>query len=202
MKQLFLLAALAWTAGGGPAARAQGVRFGLKGGPSYTTVVGPNVAGAAYQWGFHGGVLVNLPLTDRWSLQPELLYSQKGTKEENSSTRIRVNYVDLPVLLRVAPGPGGLFLEGGPQLGYQAGSEASIDTRKPLARVTSDFAGSYPPFDVGYAAGVGYELPSGLGIGLRYNGGLRHVLQGATADDTARNSAFQLYLSALVGRRE
>jgi hypothetical protein len=164
--------------------------------------VGARVDGAAYKWGFHGGVLVNIPLNDRFSLQPEVLYSQKGTHEDNSSTRVRLSYVDVPVLLRMATGAGGLFLEAGPQVGYLAGSEASIDTRKPLARVTSDFAGSYPPFDVGYAAGFGYQLPNGLGLGLRANGGLRHVLKGATADDTARNLAFQLYLSAVVGRHD
>ncbi len=200
MKQVFLLATLAFAGSSAGAARAQGVRFGLKGGPSYTTVVGQNVVGAAHTWGFHGGIVVNFKLNDKFSLQPEVLYSQKGTKEDDSSTRIKVNYVDLPVLLRVAPGPGGLFVEIGPQLGYLAGSNASIDTHKPLAHVTSDFPGSYPAFDLGYATGFGYQLANGLGIGLRYNGGLRHVLKGATDDDTARNSAFQLYLSALVGR--
>jgi hypothetical protein len=200
MKQLFLLVTLALTASGVGAARAQSVRFGLKGGPSYTNVVGQHVEGAAYKWGFHGGVLVNFKLSDRFSLQPEVLYSQKGTKGVDNSTRISLNYVDLPVLLRVATGPGGLFVEIGPQLGYLAGSSASVEDRTPLARVSSDFAGSYPHFDVGYATGFGYQLANGLGIGLRYNGGLKHVLRGATADDTARNSAFQLYLSALVGR--
>lgn len=200
MKQFFLLATLALAANGVGAARAQGVRFGLKGGPSYTSVVGQNVAGAAYKWGFHGGVLVNVKLNDRFSLQPEVLYSQKGTQGADNSNRIDVNYVDVPVLLRVATGPGGLFVEIGPQLGYLAGSRSSVDSRSPLARVTSDFAGSYPHFDLGYATGFGYQLANGLGIGLRYNGGVRHVLKGATADDTARNSAFQLYLSALVGR--
>ena len=186
--------------GGVGGARAQGVQVGLKGGPSYTNVVGQHVEGAAYRWGFHGGVIVSFKLNDRFSLQPEVLYSQKGTKEDNSSTRINLNYVDLPVLLRVATGLGGMFVEAGPQLGYLVGSDASIDTRKPLARVTSNFAGSYPTFDVGYAAGLGYQLANGLGMGLRYNGGLRHVLKGATDEDTARNNAFQLYLSALVGK--
>lgn len=198
MKQLVLMASLALAASG--AAQAQRARFGLKGGPSYTTVVGQHVAGAASKWGFHGGVLVNVKLSDRFSLQPEVLYSQKGTKGADDSNRINLNYVDLPVLLRVATGLGGLFIEVGPQLGYLAGSNASVGSRTPLARVTADFAGSYPPFDLGYAAGFGYQLANGLGLGLRYNGGFTHVLKGATADDTARNSAFQLYLSALVGR--
>jgi len=191
------MATLALAASG--AAQAQRVRLGLKGGPSYTTVVGQHVAGAASKWGFHGGVLVNVKLSDQLSLQPEVLYSQKGTKGAADSNRINLNYVDLPVLLRVATGLGGLFIEVGPQLGYLAGSDASIGSRTPLARVTADFAGSYPPFDLGYATGFGYQLANGLGLGLRYNGGFTHVLKGATADDTARNSAFQLYLSALVG---
>ncbi|MGI4874368.1 MAG: porin family protein [Janthinobacterium lividum] len=198
MKQLFVVATLALAASG--AAQAQRVRFGLKGGPSYTTVVGQHVAGTASKWGFHGGVLVNVKLSERFSLQPEVLYSQKGTKGADDSNRINLNYVDLPVLLRVATGLGGLFVVVGPQLGYLAGSDASVGSRTPLARVTSDFAGSHRPFDLGYATGFGYQLANGLGLGLRYNGGFTHVLKGATAEDTARNSAFQLYLSALVGR--
>lgn len=202
MKQLLIVATLALAASGVGTAQAQRVRFGLKGGPSHTTVVGQHVAGAAYKWGFHGGVMVNVKLSDRLSLQPEVLYSQKGTRGADDSNRINLNYVDLPVLLRMATGPGGLFVEVGPQLGYLAGSDASIGSRTPLARVTTDFAGSYPPFDLGYATGFGYHLANGLGLGLRYNGGFTHVLKGATADDTARNGAFQLYLSALVGRRQ
>jgi hypothetical protein len=199
MKHLFFLVTWGLIASG--AVKAQQVRFGLKGGPSYTSVVGQHVVGAAYKWGFHGGVLVNFPLDDRFSIQPEVLYSQKGTKGADNSNRINMYYVDLPVLLRVATGLGGLFVEIGPQLGYSVGSTASIDSRTPLARVTSDFAGSHRPFDLGYATGFGYQLANGLGVGLRYNGGFTYVLKGATADDTARNSAFQLYLSALVGRK-
>lgn len=197
IKTYSLLLALA--AGGAGAARAQGVRFGLKGGPSYTSVVGPNVAGANYKWGFHGGVLVNFPLNDRFSLQPEALYSQKGTRGDDNRSRINIYYVDVPVLLRVAAGASGLFVELGPQVGYMASSDASLDSRSSLARVTTDFAGSYPTFDLGYATGFGYQLANGLGLGLRYNGGFRHVLKGATDNDTARNSAFQLYLSAMLG---
>lgn len=73
MKQLFLVAMLLIAAGG--TAQAQGVRFGIKGGPSYATVVGQNVNGAAYKWGFHGGIMVNFALNDHFSIQPEVLYS-------------------------------------------------------------------------------------------------------------------------------
>jgi hypothetical protein len=194
------LLTLALAASSAGAAKAQGARFGLKAGASYTSVVGQNVAGASHKWGFHGGVLVNFKLNDRFSLQPEVLYSQKGTKGDGSRNRINLRYVDLPVLLRAGTGLGGLFVEVGPQLGYLAASDARLDSRTPLTRVTSDFAGSYPAFDLGYAAGVGYQLANGLGVGLRYNGGFTPVLKGAAADDTARNSAFQVYLSVLAGR--
>lgn len=147
---------LALTASGVDTVRAPGVRFGLKGGPSYSSVVGQHVEGAAYKRGFHSGVLVNFKLSDRFSLQPEVLYSQKGTQGADNSIRINLRYVDLPMLLRVATGPGGLFVEIGPQFWYLAGSRATLDSRTPLARVSSDFAGSYPNFDVGYATGFGY----------------------------------------------
>ncbi len=170
------MATLALAASG--AAQAQRVRLGLKGGPSYTTVVGQHVAGAASKWGFHGGVLVNVKLSDQLSLQPEVLYSQKGTKGAADSNRINLNYVDLPVLLRVATGLGGLFIEVGPQLGYLAGSDASIGSRTPLARVTADFAGSYPPSTWATPRASAINWPTGLAWACATMGALRTCSKG------------------------
>jgi hypothetical protein len=54
--------------------------------------------------------------------------------------------------------------------------------------------------DFGYAAGLGYQLPAGPGIGLRYNGGFKNINE-YSSGRSIRNSVFQLYLFyMLVGK--
>ena len=52
--------------------------------------------------GFVGGGFVTLGLGSLFALQPELLYSQKGFKAEESgqSAQLGTNYIEIPVLLK------------------------------------------------------------------------------------------------------
>jgi opacity protein-like surface antigen len=82
---------------------------------------------------------------------------------------------------------GGLFFEGGPTLGY-------------LVSVKEGDTDDYKKFEFGYAAGLGYQLESGLGIGLRYQGGLTSLNDNDDASKI-KNSVFQLGLSYTLGTR-
>ena len=150
MHRIFLSILLTTTASG---AAVQNVRFGVKAGPSYTKFRGVDPAqlssaSNAYRLGFHAGVLAEVKVTDTFSVQPELLYSQKGAKNKLVSEIYDVfSYLDLPIMVKARLGETGFFLEGGPQFGY-------------LLRATSTFMDysynvrdSYEKVDVGYAAG-------------------------------------------------
>jgi hypothetical protein len=52
--------------------------------------------------GFVGGAFVTLGLGSLFAVQPELLYSQKGFKAEESgqSAQLGTNYIEIPVLLK------------------------------------------------------------------------------------------------------
>ena len=52
--------------------------------------------------------------------------------------------------------------------------------------------------DVGYIAGVGYQLPQGLELGLRYNGGISD-LSDPSGSSKVRNSVFQFQVGYLFG---
>lgn len=204
MHRIFLSILLTTTAS---VAAAQNVRFGVKAGPSYTKFRGVDPAqlssaSNAYRLGFHAGVLAEVKVTDTFSVQPELLYSQKGAKNKLVSEIYDVfSYLDLPIMVKARLGETGFFLEGGPQFGY-------------LLRATSTFMDysynvrdSYEKVDVGYAAGLGYQLASGPLLGFRFNGGLTRLNQPIISGGQIRatenmwNNAFQLYAGYLLRRK-
>lgn len=183
------------------AANAQGVKFGVKAGASLTSLTGKDVTGAAYKFGFNGGVMANFGFNDMISIQPEVLYSMKGAKVDDASTdaRLNLNYIDVPVLVKVATGSTGLFFELGPQVGFLASAKAKESS------VSVDISNIVSSVDFGYAGGIGFQAASGPLIGLRYNGGFTNVGKSSSANGVtitagdARNSAFQLYVGFLFG---
>lgn len=195
MKNLVLfLALLAGTAG---AANAQGARFGIKAGASLANVSGKGTDGSKNLVGFVGGLMADFGFNDLISFHPELLYSQKGAKVKsgNVTGQVRTSYLDVPVLLRVnADGP---FFEAGPQVGFLLAQKTEIDVAGSGSGSSTSTDGTRK-VDVGYIVGLGYRLPQGLEIGLRYNGGISD-LSDPSSSDKNRNSVFQLQLGYLFG---
>jgi len=52
--------------------------------------------------GFVGGIFMTLRLSQRWTLQPEILFSMKGRTDENSDRKesLSMSYLDFPLLLK------------------------------------------------------------------------------------------------------
>jgi hypothetical protein len=202
-----------------PAAHAQGIRFGVKAGANYSNLAGDLTDQDRYQskFGPHGGLMMNIGLLDDGflSLQPELLFSQKGFKYADTEFTLlgntyrytgkrNYNYLDVPVLLKInADGP---FFEAGPQFGYLL--SVSDDVKRLVNGQTQNSSTDYKTLDnvnraeIGYAAGVGYQAKSGPMLGLRYNGSFTKWGKGNASSDefsNARNSVFQLYLGYMFG---
>ncbi len=93
----------------------------------------------SYLIGLNAGVALNYEMSDAFSFRTGLLFSQKGVKFEDTysytigpifgvtstttvttNTRLILNYIELPLALRInlALGDATLFIEGGPYLGY------------------------------------------------------------------------------------
>lgn len=184
------------------AAQAQSARFGIKAGASLTNFTGKGADRADYKFGFNGGFLANFGLNDIVSIQPEILYSMKGAKGSDSlygsnvTATATLKYIDVPVLVHI--NAGGLFFELGPQVGFLASATAKAEANG--QSYSEDVKSQLKTVDFGYAAGLGYQLAAGPGIGLRYNGGFIDVNKDSTSSDYAtRNGAFQLYLTYLFG---
>ncbi|MBF9239068.1 PorT family protein [Hymenobacter sp. BT683] len=225
-KSAFLIGALFATAAVS-SAQAQDVRFGLRAGANYSNLAGNIKNEDTYnnKIGFLGGVMVNVPVVEGFfSVQPEILYSQKGF--ENKPTEftdilgrkqkregdVNFNYIDVPVLLKI--NAAGFIVEAGPQYSYLLSSNNETKTTiTPAlggapstveARDKNDVSGLNRN-ELGYLAGVGYQAENGLSLNLRYTGAFSDFVK---SDDNsyfdgdlknARHSAFQLSLGYLIG---
>jgi opacity protein-like surface antigen len=160
------------------------VKYGLKGGFNGATFSGTDSEGSEYKAGFAAGGFLNFGISDLFSIQPELLYSQKGASVDNfqgiSGTTFKstLGYLDVPIMLRVTAGDDGKgpFFEAGPQGSVVLHNRDFIqiggnDTQSTKNTSTDDLN----KVVIGYVAGIGYQLTSGLTLGLRYSGDISQV---------------------------
>ncbi|WP_019948426.1 porin family protein [Hymenobacter aerophilus] len=219
MKKSLLAAAALLATVAATETKAQGIRLGLKGGANLSNLSGDltNKDGYDNKVGFHGGLMLNVGLIDDGflSLQPEVLYSQKGYKYDSGQTfglykregDVTYNYIDVPVLLKVKA--GNLFFEAGPQYSYllkvKDESTGSLngtvvgrtEAERDLKNVNRN--------EFGYVAGLGLQTDMGLMLGLRYNGALTDFAKNKSYNNgeltNARNQVFQLSLGYLLPGR-
>jgi hypothetical protein len=220
MKKLLLSAAAALlVAAAAPAAHAQGIRFGVKAGANLSNLSGDLVNQDQYKnrFGFQGGVMVNFGLGDILSIQPEVLYSQKGFKYGDQSItvlnntyrnsgNVRYDYLDVPILVRVRA--AGAFFEVGPQYSYLMNVSTNREQTLNGNNVSNIGSGTtnldnVHRSELGYAAGLGFQASNGFMIGVRYNGAFTDFAKNSNYSNdefrNARNSTFQAYVGVLLG---
>jgi hypothetical protein len=175
------------------AAQAQSnVSLGLKAGGTLSDFSGEQASAYKSIVGFHAGAFANIGFTRMFAFQPEIMYSRKGAKLQNPDITTHLDYVDVPLVFHV--NADGLFFEAGPQVGFL------VSAKNKAGNVSTDVKPTFNTVDAGYVFGLGYQRKTGLGVGLRYNGGFTNVVKSytvgsATIQDNIRNSAFQLYLT-------
>ena len=136
--------------------------------------------------GFFGGGYVNIPLTQHFSIEPALYYTQKGYELRgelnvkgldflgaNAKAKLTSNYIDLPVLLK--GNFNGFQVFAGPQISYLA--KADLRTTAGvlgfnLLNKTMDATEQFNRWDAGVTGGVGYQFANGLNVNAAYDHGL------------------------------
>lgn len=154
--------------------------FGLKAGLNLSKFNQPNYDNIA---GFNAGAFAHVHLSRHFALQPEVVYSQQGSKLPNNETQ-RVNYINIPVLGQYMFA-GGLRLQTGPQIGLRTSATIKNGDHE------SDNNNSYTNADVAWSFGVGFLSPIGLGVDARYNLGLTDITKNAY---DIKNRVFQVGL--------
>jgi Outer membrane protein beta-barrel domain len=179
---------------------AQSFQLGIKGGGNlsdFLSAQNPNQSSYSAIAGWNAGVFVNFWLGNHFAIAPEVLYSTEGAGIKTTATsdnrtvtvnnNLNLRYVSLPLMAKLRF-TGGFYIEAGPQVSLNVSSSAWED--QSVKNLTNNA-------ELGAAAGVGYQSPIGLGVGLRYTVGLTTVdnTRDATwGDINMRNSSFSLDL--------
>ena len=163
--------------------RAQAVHFGVKAGVNLASIDHDPGDDFESKVGFHAGGLAHIHCSDRFAVQPELVYSAQGG--ERGDTKANLGYINLPVLAQLMLGDG-FRLQTGPQVGFMLNAkhesgDTEVDVKDQLE--TMDFA---------WVVGASYIFPKGFGVDARYNHGLTNIYENNTIEQ--KNRVFQVGL--------
>ncbi len=163
--------------------------------------------------GFHAGIYAMFDM-GAFTITPELLYSQKGSKDyytapTGESISLNWDYLSVPVMFGVQ-----LFdvigLQVGPQVGYLLTHKQKSDAEAYNDEVNIDdvtftvadgtIKRTYGKFDLGVALGVTFDVSGRINAGVRYTHGLGKVInedyQRTTTnlDNVTQNRTLQAFI--------
>ncbi|MBC7949610.1 MAG: PorT family protein [Chitinophagaceae bacterium] len=167
------------------AVQAQSVQFGIKAGVNAANIDISNGNEYDSKIGMHAGGLVHIHINDHFAIQPELVYSMQGCKTEDDDFKLKLNYVNVPVLAQYMFN-GGFRLQTGPQFGFLT----SAKTKN--GEVEVDVNDEIKSTDFSWAFGAAYLSKVGVGVDFRYNLGISNVSEVAAFE--TKNRVFQLGL--------
>ena len=116
--------------------------------------------------GLYVGAFVKIPISEYYSLQPEILYSNQGGKSNsNEYGDVDINYlsIGIPNKFYVSPNNGFHFM---------LGLSLDINLKNNFVGLTNfDIDNEISPVDVVAMGGIGFEFDFGLALEARYKQG-------------------------------
>lgn len=173
--------------------------------------------------GFTAGVGYDLFINDRFSLQPELNFIQKGFKREDIaypdnyeyklSSEYKLNYIEIPVLVKVKfGGATKIYASAGPSVALGLGGtykftssfgglplDEDVTSKIKFADKPADYDGDdiYVDnrIDAGVQVGAGALLFGKVSVDIRYGYGLTDLYK----DSTSKNNVLQFSVGVPIG---
>lgn len=143
-----------------------------------------------HKTGFYAGGFVSIPVSENFSVEPGINYTQKGYELKGSlgikgtdiiggKSQLNLTYIELPVLAKA--NISGLQLFAGPQVGYLA--NANLHTTAGVFGFNfindkRDVKSQFNDWDVSLTGGVGYQFSNGFSVNAAYDHGLSKVNSG------------------------
>lgn len=147
------------------------IAFGAKAGVNFSDITGENVDSFDGRTSFHFGVVAEIEISEKFSFQPELLFSSQGSdysedfEGDDFEGTVKVNYLNVPLMAKYYVAEG-LSIEAGPQIGFLLSATDEYEDEE------DDIDEFLKSTDFGLNLGLGYKLDSGLFFNARYNLGL------------------------------
>lgn len=153
------------------------------------------------------GGLLNIGITEKFSVQPELQFTQKGYNFEFEfieiiKQKISFNYFEVPVLAKYKFGEGAIsgFIQGGPSFGYALSGNAESCTNGDCDSETFEFDDNdgFNRFDLGLSIGGGLSLGK-LFVDLRYNLSVTNLSDDTDDEEKIKHKGFQIGVGYMFG---
>lgn len=160
---------------------AQGIEFGVKAGANFASLTGSDADGLDGRTAFHLGAVVSIGISEKFSVQPELVYSSQGftLSEFGFDVTGKLDYINIPIMADINLS-NGFSVQVGPQIGFNITDKIEAEGQsEPLDAESLDF---------GLAGGAQFKMDSGLFFQGRYAMGLNDV----ASDGTIKNSVLSL----------
>ncbi|MFN3021250.1 porin family protein [Soonwooa sp.] len=187
-------------------------QFGIKAGANISSISKDGFEDSKSKVGFYGGLFMNAPLSEQFSIQPEVLYSQQGAEVKRTYTalgntttidgKLNLDYITVPVMFQFKATPE-FYIEAGPEFGFLVNAKQKGDIKvngNTVASNTYDAKDNYNSFNMGAALGVGFNVTENFGVNARYVAGFTDINKdGNTSlqndDNKNRNNTFQVGLN-------
>ncbi len=155
-------------------------KFGVQGGVSISTLNPPSGYTAQSITGFAAGILLDVPLNEALSVQPEVLFVQRGADiagSGSSGVSSKYNSIDVPVFLKAGLGKDvRATIFAGPNFSYALSNSLVANAGGNIGSLT------FNPntLDIGFAGGAGVEMGPVM-INVRYVAGFVNVNNGGAS---------------------
>ena len=172
-----------------------GFHLGVKAGANIFKVDGTAIKDE-FKFGYNLGAFAELNFSDKWGIQPEVMWNQTNFRTANNFNAIypggkndlegKLNYLSIPVLLSFSPAKI-ISFQAGPQFGILLNKDESLFENGREAFKSGDFS---------MLGGVQLNLGA-LKVGGRYVVGLANIND---IDDREKwkNQGFQVYLGTRI----
>lgn len=213
MKTKVLLFALASTVFAVGAKAQEKTTFGVRAGVNFQNINGEEDNGDKLdnkiKVGFNVGVNAEIPLAPQFYVQPGLLFSTKGAKDNEGDGKLNLSYIEVPINLLFKPtlGTGKMLLGFGPYVGFGIGGKykngnTEMDVKFKNDVKPSDVSLTDPKIflkslDFGGNLLVGYEMSNNFSFQLNAQLGMSNLnpkLDGKKPKDKAKNTGFGVSL--------
>ena len=195
MKKITLSLLAVFAFAGSAFAQTPDVKFGAKGGLNVANLT--SVDDAKSRASFHIGALAEIFINEKFSIQPEILYSAQGAKTSYTDSDMGINfkvkstmkldYINVPVIAKYYV-TDAITVHAGPQIGFNVKSEEKLTVNGNSE--TFDYKDSTTSVDFALGFGAGYQLPMGVFFDLRYNVGMSNIAK--DSDGSAKNNVLQV----------
>jgi len=188
------------------------IKFGVKGGLNYANMLDKNnnrTYSDDYQAkiGFNLGVTAEYSISEKFAIEPGLLFSTKGYKLENSGITgsVNLNYLEVPInaIYKIEFSNAKILIIAGPYLGYAVSGK--MKASEPVLGVNEDskeqkvvIGTDIKPLDFGLNIGAGVEIKD-ITVSLQYGYGLANLTLHSENDAKLKNRVLGISIGYKFG---